>query len=316
MCRKKRGGRPPPAVAACHTRGRRSVFFLFHHPLMTTSGSCPPFGSVPLSCVLSQAQRLQRCACQYTWSDECAAPIGVKRTCAGEPLATPSPGRPMLPNSSVRTTTNFNYGWYFAHLRDDAGPGTCAFEDSLDGLVCSTGLVRNPNMFNWTDCREACCYNEGCRWWQHAPPRYCWHGYTSDVDCQPAAAFPSCTSGTSKYPCIRRGGHRRQLPSPAFRDDRTLGTNAEQLLQAWSEGRGGLALNRALSRASVSNDASSSDGAIEWELVDLPHDYIARNGTITPHAGVLALSVSAHGHGGLFASTPACRVGPIDEANH
>ena len=42
-----------------------------------------------------------------------------------------------------------------------SGPGTCSFPSTLTNYACE-GLERNPNRFNHTDCRMACCYNPSC----------------------------------------------------------------------------------------------------------------------------------------------------------
>ena len=154
-----------------------------------------------------------------------------------------------LSTVSGRQELNFNYGWRFAYLDPSAaGPGTCSFPESLDNMDC-TGLERNPNRFNFTDCEQACCYNPDCLWWQQAvgpkpqfDDRTCLHGSASaDVTCKP-----------SDKPNGMVGGRRRSSPSPAFLTNRSRG-------------------------------AASYDDS-DWERVVLPHDFVARNGTITADA--------------------------------
>ena len=146
--------------------------------------------------------------------------------------------------ASVRTEVNFNYGWrfFYTEKNESAGPGTCAFPKSLDGLDCS-GLERNPNRFVAGDCARACCYLEDCLFWQHSG-RECLHGYAGNL------ANITCTE--PKKPSKYTGGQRDAKPNPPFLTNRTRG-NA---------------------------DFDDSD----WERVTLPHDFVARNGTITETA--------------------------------
>lgn len=151
-----------------------------------------------------------------------------------------------------RIELNFNYGWRFAYNGSvaAAGPGTCDFEESLVNYDC-TGLERNPNRFNATDCRMACCYNPDCLWWQQSigpkpkfDDRTCLHGTAeAAVSCKPT----NKPGGNGLV-----GGHRRIKPSPPYLTDRAEGA------------------------------VSFPDS--DWEVVDLPHDFVARNGTITPDA--------------------------------
>ena len=146
--------------------------------------------------------------------------------------------------ASVRTEVNFNYGWrfFYTEKNESAGPGTCAFPKSLDGLDCS-GLERNPNRFVAGDCARACCYLEDRLFWQHSG-RECLHGYAGNL------ANITCTE--PKTPSKYTGGQRDAKPNPPFLTNRTRG-NA---------------------------DFDDSD----WERVTLPHDFVARNGTITETA--------------------------------
>lgn len=153
--------------------------------------------------------------------------------------------------ASQRTELNFNRGWRFAYEGDPdaAGPGTCHFDDSFTDADC-TGLERNPNRFNYTDCEQACCYDPSCLGWQQAvsnngkanSDRTCTHAYVgSSWNCTP-----------SSKPNGHVGGQRPSSPVPAYLTNRS---------------RGG---------------ADFDDRG--WELVDAPHDFVARNGTISEGA--------------------------------
>ena len=152
--------------------------------------------------------------------------------------------------TAARSEINFNYGWRFGYEPPAAaGPygelSTCAWEPIPFGSTC-TGMERNPNRFNYTDCSTACCYNENCLWWQMAVggrghDRECLHAMKGDA--------VTCTVDKEKKSSFT-GGHRKSVPAP-----RT----------AWPKA------------AAAFDDAS-------WELVDAPHDFIAARSEISAGA--------------------------------
>jgi hypothetical protein len=144
-----------------------------------------------------------------------------------------------------RVELNFNLGWSFLYLERDDATDACTFETSLAGQTCS-GLELDTHRFEARDCREACCHDARCLWWQHRTvPPMCWLGY---------ADHPTAVTCVAQQPgeTPRTGGHRAHgAPAPTS----TL-------------------------YAAATLDASAASAA--WERVDLPHDFVATHGTLTP----------------------------------
>ena len=146
--------------------------------------------------------------------------------------------------SAASTEVNFNYGWRFFYEGVDAqGPDPHSCSQStwtpLEPNATCSGMERNPNRFNYTDCATACCYNPDCLSWQMAVgaqghDRECLHGY--------AGASVSCAVD-DEGPSFMIGGKREAAPSPLLKTD-------------YAQAKAGF------------DDAA-------WALVDAPHDFVA-----------------------------------------
>ena len=186
--------------------------------------------------------------------------------------------------AAVRHVQSFDYGWRF-HFGDEPGscpgPGTCAFETDIGAFTC-TGMEHNPNRFSVEDCRMACCYSAHCLAWQYnnaesgkclpGEAGCCSHGggpTSRDFECLPATGARNQTAdgGRGAAPCVLppgtaaadggRGGQRARVPAPK-RD--------------W-----------AFAAPRLASDAT-------WDIVDLPHDFVIANATISSRADKF------HGH--------------------
>eukprot|EP01043_Picozoa_sp_COSAG02_P044063 COSAG02_NODE_3893_length_6074_cov_4.113138_1_plen_657_part_00 len=173
----------------------------------------------------------------------------------------------------ARHTQTFDYGWRF-HFGDEPGggpgpyPGTCSFPIDLSTAKCS-GLEHDPNRFSAHDCMMACCYKADCLAWQHKGNCFhgggptsrefkCWQDNSTHSTPEAALAAPPAAAGAAKPPppSPPAGGQRASVPTS---------------IHNWTFA------------ASTLPDSA-------WDLVNLPHDFVIANATISPHADY------KHGH--------------------
>lgn len=65
-------------------------FLVWLLPLLAAGQECAQPDTS--TCLLTQQQQFQNCACRYTWDSECNAPVGVTTHCVGEDDELPASG--------------------------------------------------------------------------------------------------------------------------------------------------------------------------------------------------------------------------------